>query len=156
MKRVSVLSAAMALSLTLTACGGGANVEGASFDPAADAQTLLDTQGVFSAAMVEIDAATACALYGIDAATVESCAVYASEGSAEELAIFAFADEDAAAAGARQLGYRVTDRTDELRDYMPGELTKLTGAVVETRGASALLVIAADYSQVTAFLEGEE
>ena len=152
MRRISALAAALGLGLTLTACGG-ADVE--SFDPADDAQTLLSAPGVFSGAMVEVDADTACALYGIDAAAVEACAVYAAEGGAEELAIFAFTDSDAAEAGAKQLGYRVDDRAEELRDYMPGELTKLSGAVVETRGASALLVIAADYTSVTAFLEGK-
>ena len=154
MRNVSALAAALALCLTLAACGGENSP--APFDPAADSRTLLDTPGVFSGAMVEIDGDTACALYGIDAATVDACAVYAAEGSAEELAIFTFPDDDAAQAGAKRLGYRVEDRADELRDYMPGELTKLSGAVVETRGASALLVIAADYTAVTAFLEGGE
>ena len=153
MNRLSALAAAAALCLTLTGCGGGNSP--APFDPATGAQTLLDAPGIFSGAMTAIDGDVACALYGIDPATVEGYAVYASEGSAEELAIFTFSDEAAAAAGAKQLGYRVADRADELRDYMPGELTKLSGAVVESRGSSALLVIAADYAPVTAFLEGD-
>lgn len=152
MRRISALAAAAALCLTLSGCGG--DTPSAAFDPAADAQTLLDAPGVFSGAMTEIGADTACALYGIDPATVDACAVYASTAGAEELAVFTFTDTDAAQAAAKQLGYRVEDRTDELRDYMPDELTKLDHAVVETRGASALLVIAADYTPVTAFLEG--
>ncbi len=150
MKQAITAAAAVLLCLCLSACGG----KGGSFDPAADAQTLLDTQGVFSDAMTEIDADTACALYGIDPATVESCAVYGAAASAEELAVFAFTDDDAAQAGAELLGCRVADRADELRDYMPDELTKLDKAVVEVRGRSALLVIADDYTGVDAFLEG--
>lgn len=138
-----------ALYLTLAACSGQA---AASFDPAADAETLLSS-GAFSEALTEIDAPTACALYGIDEDTVTSCAVYGSTGTtAEELAIFACTDEDAAADAAQQLTYRVEDRIEELTNYLPDELPKLESAVVETRGSSVLLAVAADYTAIDAFL----
>ncbi len=149
MKKVLSVILSGARALSLPACGGGET----AFDPAADAKTLLES-GAFSEALVEIDQTTACALYGIDEATVTGSAVYGATGCAEELAVFTFSDEDAAQAGAKQLGYRVEDRKEELADYMPGELPKLEKAVVETRGSSALLVIAADYAAVETFLEG--
>ena len=72
------------LCLSLTACGG----KTAEFSPAQDAAELREADGAFTTALTQIDQATACALYGIDEATVTASAVYASPSSAEELAIF--------------------------------------------------------------------
>lgn len=152
-KSLSVITCA-ALTLSLSACGGGGGDPSAAFDPSADAQTLLETSGVFGETLEAIDQATACALYGIDEATVTSSAVYVSPGTtAEELAIFAFSSSEDAETATTALGYRVEDRKEELEDYLPDELPKLDKAVVETRGASVLLVIAADYGPVESFLE---
>lgn len=149
-KFLSVLCVAI-LCIALAACGGK---EAAPFDPENDAKALMDTSGVFSGALTEIDQATACALYGMDESTVTASAVYGSTTSAEELAIFTFSDETAAQAAGELLGYRVEDRKDELENYLPDELPKLDKAVVEVRKNSALLVIAADYSGVDTFLGG--
>ncbi len=139
----SVIISAL-LVLSLAACGGGQG-EVKPFDPDADAKTLLEAQGVFSASMTAIDTEVACALYGIDETTVTGCAAYgATATSAEELAIFTFDSEDSAQAALKQLGYRIEDRTEELRDYLPDELPKLEGAVTQQRGASVLLLIAQD------------
>lgn len=148
-KSRSVFFAAL-LVLALAACGDKAPQ---AFDPASDARTLLDKPGVFSSPLVEIDQATACALYGIDEGGVTGSAVYmANAVSAEELAVFAFSDGDAAQAAATALSCRVEDRKEALADYLPGEVPKLDGAVVEVRGNSALLVVAADYAGVEEFL----
>ena len=148
-KRLFLLSAA--LLLTLAACGG----KGVSpFDPASDSQTLLATPGVFGDSLEAVDQTTACALYGIDEETVTACAVYmANATSAEELAIFTLSDEEAAQTAAKQLGYRVEDRVEELTGYLPAEIPKLEKAVVETRGNSVLLLIAADYDAAKPILE---
>lgn len=148
MKKPLLTLAVLSLCLALASCGG----EKKSFDPAADAKALLETDGVFDDALLEIDQATACALYGIDPATVTQSAVYGSTSTADELAIFTLSDEEAAQTAAQMLSYRVEDRQEELRDYLPHELPKLEQAVVETRGNSVLLVIAADYAPVSDFL----
>ena len=135
MKKILFCLCAAALCLSLSACGGK---KAAPFDPERDAKTLQDASGVFGEALTEIDQATACALYGID----------------EELAIFTFSDETAAQTAGELLGYRVEDRKDELKTYLPDELPKLDKAVVQVRSNSALLVIAADYGPVDAFLDG--
>lgn len=150
MKKAPSLLILTALCLTLSACGEKGPKP---FDPAADAKTLTEATGVFTQALTEIEQATACALYGIDETTVTASAVYASPANAEELAIFTFSDEQSAQNGAKALGYRVEDRREELKDYLPGELPKLDQAKVELRGSSVLLVIAADYGPVDAFLE---
>jgi hypothetical protein len=151
MKKILFCLCAAALCLSLSACGGK---KAAPFDPERDAKTLQDASGVFGEALTEIDQATACALYGIDESTVTASAVYGSTTSAEELAIFTFSDETAAQTAGELLGYRVEDRKDELKTYLPDELPKLDKAVVQVRSNSALLVIAADYGPVDAFLDG--
>ena len=149
-KYVSVFTSLL-LALSLAACGGGEAVT--PFDPAKDARTLLETPGVFGEALTEIDEETACALYGIDPDTVESCAVYgATATSAEELAIFLLKTEEDAGTAAQQLRYRVEDRIDGLKDYLPDEIPSLEDAVVEVRGNSVLLVVADDYGHVQDFL----
>lgn len=138
------------LCLSLTACGG----KTAEFSPAKDAAELREAEGAFTTALTQIDQATACALYGIDEATVTASAVYASPSSAEELAIFTLDSDEAAQAAQTALDYRVEDRLEELEDYMPEEMDKLKDAVIEKRGSSVLLVIASDYGPVSEFLEG--
>ena len=139
MRKILCAACLSALFLTLSACGGGG--EKAEFSPTDDARTLLDSPGVFGEALTEIDQST-----------VTESAVYGSTSSAEELAIFTFSDETSAQAAAQQFTYRVEDRRDELENYLPDELPKLDSAIVEVRGNSALLVIAADYGPVDVFL----
>lgn len=157
MKKIRPGILALALSLSLTACGGGKELP--PFDPAADAQTLLDTEGVFAADLTAVEAATACALYGIDPDTVTASAVYLGNTgvSLEELAIFTLTDEDAADAALTALEYRVADQKEAAAgyaSYLQTELSKLEGAVTLRRGSSVLLVVAADYGPVNDFLEG--
>ena len=148
MKKTLSLLLSVSLCLTLAACGGGKK----PFSPAEDAAQLRDTQGVFTAGLTQIDQTTACALYGIDEATVTASAVYGSTTSAEELAIFTFSSTEDAETAQALLQYRVEDRKEELENYLPNELPKLDKAVIEVRKNSVLLVIAADYSGVEAFL----
>ena len=151
MKKLFSTILSTTLLLSLAACGGGEEAKAFSPD---DAQNLLNS-GAFSETLTEIDQTTACLLYGIDETTVTGCAVYGSTGAtAEELAIFTFENEEDTSAAASALGYRVEDRKDELANYLPDEISKLDEAVVETRGNSALLVIAADYSPVDDYLKG--
>lgn len=152
MRRFLCMLCSAALGLSLAACGGDSSAP-APFDPEADGKTLLETEGVFSGSLTAIDQDVACTLYGIDESTVTASAVYGSTVSAEELAIFTFSDETAAQTAGEQLGYRVEDRREELENYLPEELPKLDKAVIEVRGTSALLVIAADYGPVETFLE---
>lgn len=151
MKKTLSVFLSLALLLSLAACGEKAP---AAFDPAADAQALLDASGVFGETLEAIDQATACALYGIDEATVTGSAVYmANATSAEEVAVFTLSDEETAQAAAKQLSYRVEDRLEELTSYLPGEVPKLEKAIVETRGNSVLLLVCSDYDGAKKVLE---
>lgn len=156
MKKILCALCSAAVCLSLAACGGGAT-EPKPFDPEADTKTLLETEGVFSDPLEEIDQSTACALYGIDEATVESCRVYVGNVgvSLEELAIFTLTDDTAAQNALTFLQYRVEDQKEAAAGYagyLQEELSKLDGAVVQQRGSSVLLVIAADYGPVSTFL----
>ena len=92
-----------------------------------------------------MDQATACTLYGIDEATVESCKVY-------------MGNTDGAEAALKALGYRLEDQKEAAAgyaDYLKDELSKLDGARTEQRGNSVLLIVAADYGPVEDFLKGD-
>lgn len=159
MKKILCVLCSAALCLSLTACGGGSAKEPAPFDPEADAKTLLETAGIFASNLEEIDQGTACALYGIDENTVESCKVYVGNAgvSLEELAVFTLTSDTAAEDALTFLQYRVEDQKEAAAGYagyLQEELSKLDGAVTERRGSSVLLVIAADYGPVNTFLGG--
>ena len=146
------------LCLSLTACGG----KTAEFSPAKDAAELREAEGAFTTALTQIDQATACALYGIDEATVTASAVYASPSGLSPPPPPPpwpphhppATPPPPAQAAQTALDYRVEDRLEELEDYMPEEMDKLKDAVIEKRGSSVLLVIASDYGPVSEFLEG--
>lgn len=150
MRKLPFVILLFALAATLAACGGGEQAKPFRTDMV---QSLL-TSGAFSEELEPIDTEVACALYGIDPDTVQECAVYGSTGAtAEEAAFFLLTDEASAQAALKQLGYRVEDRTADLASYLPLEVPKLEKAVLEQRGASVLLVIAADYDPVSGLLE---
>ena len=131
-----------ALCLLLSACGGKAS---APFEPAATAQALQDS-GAFSEPLESMSQDLACGpLYDIDSADVTGCAVYTTPtAGAEEIAVFTLADEDAAKSALDALTQRVADQREALENYQPDEVSKLDNAILEQRGNSVLLVVAAD------------
>ena len=147
------LMPAALLCLALTACGGGGAVGQTPYDPETAAQALLDS-GAFSDALDTVDQDTAAALYGIDADTITGSAVYTSlSAGAEEIAVLVLTDEDAALDG---LEARVADQKAVLESYQPDEVSKLDSAIVEQRGNSVLLAVAADAEKARAALDGLE
>ena len=155
MKKLFSLCVALAFTLILAACSGGGAPAGA-YDPDATAQALLDS-GAFSDALDTVDQDTAAALYGIDADTITGSAVYTSlSAGAEEIAVLVLTDEDAAAAALDGLEARVADQKAVLDSYQPDEVSKLDSAIVEQRGNSVLLAVAADAEKARASLDGLE
>lgn len=149
---VRLLPGVLALCLCLTACSGGDSAQG--YDPAATAQALLDSTA-FSDSLDSLDKDTAAVLYGIDAATITDCAVYTSLSmGAEEIAVLTLTDEGAAQTAKAALDKRVSDQIAALKSYMPNEVDKLNHAIVEQKGNSALLVVAADAAAAQSVLDG--
>lgn len=145
-----IAALAAALALVLCACGGGA---AEPFDPASTASALLDS-GAFSENLEQLDQDVACMLYGIDESTVTGSAVYGSTGAtAEELAVFTLTDEAAAQTAKTALETRVADQKAVLESYQPAEIVKLDAAIVEQRGSSVLMVVAADAEAAQAALK---
>lgn len=152
MKKLLSVFFSGALVLSLAACGGEK-----PFDSTAVFHDLMETPGVFTSGLEEVDQATACALYGIDETTVTGCLVYmANATSADELAIFTLSNEEAAQTASTQLGYRVEDQKEALADYLPDELSKLEGAIVVTRGNSVLLLVCSDYDAARTVLDAKK
>lgn len=149
---VRLLPGVLALCLCLTACGGGDSAQ--SYDPAATAKALLDSSA-FSDSLDSLDKDTAAVLYGIDASTITDCAVYTSLSmGAEEIAVLTLTDEAAAQTAKAALDKRVSDQIAALESYMPNEVDKLNHAIVEQKGNSALLVVAADADAAQSVLDG--
>ena len=146
----AIAALAAAMTLVLCACGGGATEP---FDPASTASALLDS-GAFSENLEQLDQDVACMLYGIDESTVTGSAVYGSTGAtAEEIAVFTLTDETAAQAAKTALETRVSDQKTALESYLPAEIVKLDAAIIEQRGSSVLMVVAADAEAAQAVLK---
>ena len=125
--------------------------------PDAGGHAVPGPHGAFSDALDTVDQDTAAALYGIDADTITGSAVYTSlSAGAEEIAVLVLTDEDAAAAALDGLEARVADQKAVLESYQPDEVSKLDSAIVEQRGNSVLLAVAADAEKARAALDGLE
>ena len=146
-----LLLGVLALCLCLSACGGGSSAK--SYDPAATAKALLESDA-FSDTLDTLDKDTAATMYGIDPATITDCAVYASLSmGAEEIAVLTLTDADAAKTAKEALDKRVSDQITALESYMPGEVDKPNHAIVEQTGNTALLVVAADADAARSVLD---
>ena len=152
MKKLTILLTALAL-VALAACGGK-DPAPAGYDPETTSKALLESDA-FTDTLDTLDKDTAAAMYGIDAATITDCAVYASLSmGAEEIAVLTLTDEAAAKTAKEALDKRVSDQITALESYMPGEVDKLNHAIVEQAGNTALLVVAADADAARSVLDG--
>lgn len=152
---IRLIPAVLALCLVLTACGSKTAEEtGSGYDPASTAQALMDS-GAFSEALSQLDLDTAAALYGLDPESITDCAVYGSlSAGAEELAVIALKDKDAASTALAALEKRIDDQKAALKDYQPEEVTKLDNAILEQNGNTVLMVVAADNQPALDVLDG--
>lgn len=143
MKRI--LSCALAC-LLLCACGGGEKTP-AAFEPEAAVQSLLDS-GAYSEALEAVDVTVAVMLFGLEGDPEQyegSVACYSTGATSETAAVFRTRDEEQAAATEEALRLWIEDQIDACRDYQPAEVEKLEHAVLEVRGNTVLLAVAADW-----------
>ena len=142
MKKLFLLLPA-ALLLFLCACGGSSEQK-ADFEPSELAKALYDSS-CFTDLLSEVDSATALEMYGIDADTVESCAVYFGTGAtAEEIAVVKCTGNDEADKAEAAFNARVESQISAYENYVPSEVPKLENAIVRRSGVYAVYVTAND------------
>ncbi len=142
----SALTAGL-LCLLLAGCGGAKE----PFDPAGTAQALLDAPGVFSEALTELDGAMIYDLEGSGA--VETVCWYSTGATAEEVTVLRFDSADAAKAFVDRAWEHIAQQKEDNKNYRPQEMPKLDKAVVEQRGETLLVLVAADYEAAQAVLK---
>lgn len=140
MKR-RVIPVLLAVALLLSGCGGKSGEKSAY--SVADVTALLDS-GAFTGDMEQVDGAVAAGLFGLDASTVEEITCYMatnSSVSADEVAVFVLADEDAAQAAESACQAHVESRIESSAQYCPDQVPKLEAAVISRLGATVLLAV---------------
>lgn len=134
------LCALLACLLLLCAgCGGAARGE-ASFPPEQTVRALLES-GAFSERLEELSPAL---LFSLDVQD-GSVLYYSPGGTAEAAAVLVASDAAEAASMEKTLGAWVENQAEAERDYRPAEAEKLEHAILERRGETVLLVVAADW-----------
>ena len=142
MKKILCLLMAFVLFVVAAGCGAPEPEVKEPFDPAI-AQSLIDA-GVFSAEMMEFDHNLLFQLPE-DAAGYQGSVVYFNVyGISEVVAVMCAADEESAAAVEQALSSWVETNKVGESNYRPAEAEKLENAILETRGNTVLLVVAAD------------
>ena len=150
-----LICALLACALLLAVCAGcGKEEQEASFQPEQTVQALLDS-GAFSETLEELDPTLLFPLRG-EAEDYEGSLLYYSTGAtAETAAVISVRDADQAAAAEEVLRTWVEDQIEAERNYRPAEVEKLENAILETRGNSVLLVVAADWEKAAQAIPAE-
>lgn len=134
-KRILPFLLALSLLFGLAGCGS----TGGTLDMQALADDLLKNGG-FSDELWKIDDSMVQKLYNISDYT--QALVYVGSGAtAEELALFAFPSEDAAAQGLQKAQARLESQIADYRTYLPQEVPKLQKAVAKQWGSYVIVCV---------------
>lgn len=146
-----LLSVLLLLCLTLTACG---DKGGGAYDAEGATEALLYS-GAFSLALEEVPAEALYDFsgYGLDTDKLTEAKAYAASGFAEQVSVTVWKSADDAKAAVAAFGDYLQDMKDMNADYAPEEVGKLDRAIMEQRGSSVLLVVAADEAAAKAAVE---
>lgn len=143
MKKTLCLLMAFVLFVAAAGCGAKEPEVKDPFDPVVTAKSLIDA-GVFSAEMIEFDHNLLFQLPE-DPAGYQGSAVYFNVyGISEVVAVIRAADEASATAVEQALSDWVKTNKIGESNYRPAEAEKLDHAILEVRGNTVLLVVAAD------------
>jgi len=146
MKKVICGLLVCASLLSLWGCGGKEPEKEASFPVEQTAQTLLES-GALSEELEELDPTLLFPLSG-DAENYAGSVLYYSTGATmETVDVISVADSALLAETEKVLTTWVEDQIQTEREYRPAEVEKLEHAILETRGSTVLLVVAADWEK---------
>lgn len=152
-----VICAMLACVVLLAGCTRPEPDKEPSFPAEVTTQTLLES-GAFSETLEELDYEIAAMLFGLsgDAAQYEGSKVYYSTGATAEMAaVISVRDAEQMEATEGALRTWVEYQIEAERDYRPAEAEKLEHAIVEGRGLTVLLVVAADWEKAAAAIPAE-
>ncbi len=152
-KRILALLLCCGLCAGLCACVGGGETA-KPFEAEGTAQALLDCGGYTDTEDMQPPLEPAVFFDQLDAETVTGGGVYSSTYTAELIAVVLFTDEEAAQDGYAVLNTWLADRTEAERDYRPAEAAKLEKAILERRGNTLVLAVAADHEAAQKAIDG--
>ena len=100
-------------------------------------------QGVgFTDTLWQIDNSIGVSLYGISSSCVKSAVVYAGSGAtAEEIAVFEYASEEAKQEIYNKINEHLSDRKNSFENYLPSEVVKLSAPYVRTTDKYIILCV---------------
>ena len=151
-----IYSILLALTLSLTACGG----RGGQYE-IGDVQAMTDA-GAFSEELEELDGDVAFSAlyrlgdYGLEREDLTGCAVLRSAGgTCEEGAVLILDSEEDAKTAKKALEDYVQKQIDqnESYGYRLAEIPKLKDAYIDVRGSTVLLVVASDLDAAKSVVE---
>lgn len=143
-----LLTAVLVLALC-AGCGAKEPEKEPTFPAAETVRALLDS-GAFSEELEELDPMLLFPLAG-GAELYEGSVLYYSTGATSETAaVIAVGDAKQVDGTEAALRTWLDGQIEAERDYRPAEAAKLENAILEARGNSVLLVVAADYEKASA------
>lgn len=148
-KFICGLLAAVLMLALCAGCGAKEPEKEPAFPATETVQTLLES-GAFSEKLEELEPLLLFPLAG-DAELYEGSVLYYSTGAtAEAAAVIAVRDAEQVDETEAALRTWLDGQIEAERDYRPAEAAKLENAILEARGNSVLLVVAADYEKAQA------
>lgn len=154
MKKMVCALMAVVLLLAGTACEKEPEKE-PSFPAEVTIQALLDS-GAFSEPLEELDLDIAVMMFWLngDVEEYEGSKIYYSTGATSEIAaVISVRDESKVPEVDAALKAWVNSQIEAEKDYRPDEVPKLENAIIEARGFTVLLVVAADAEKATEAVE---
>lgn len=150
MKRAIVCLLTVVMILSLSACGGGKDV---------DLQALagdLVASAAFTEDMSQYAAAPGVSqgLYQYEAADVEECLLYCNPTSAEEIFLAKATGEDAAKTLEGICSARVENQISWLQNYTPDAVPRLENAILTVEGNYVIFVVANDAAAAQSVVDG--
>ncbi len=154
MKKMVCTLMTVVLLLAGTACEKQPEKE-PSFSAEVTTQTLLDS-GAFSEPLEELELDIAVMMFWLpgDVTEYQGSKVYYSTGATAEIAaVISVTDESKVPEVEQALKAWVDSQIEAEKDYRPTEVPKLENAIIEARGFTVLLTVAADREKAEAAIQ---